>query len=534
MNATRPVNTTPRSKDAARRRTPNVYENWRERFVRPMLTGALIFGLVALILALQTGQGIIYNSIFIAAYLLLVAVTLLPFPYAVRAGVFLFVVYGLGLSELLSTGILGDATFFFLALMIFATLMFSAQAGYAALGISVVTFAVVGWLVGAGSVHLAHSQAINAPLQDWLSTSATTALFGVTFILGLRQLQREFVVAQASGAEAFRTLEKERASLEERVEARTIQLTAVNEVGRVASSILDPQELAGRVANLITDHFGYYYAALFLVDEAGEQAWLYSATGEAGRVLKENKHHLQVGGKSMVGMAISTKKARVALDVGVEPVRFQNPLLPYTRSEIALPLIVGDRVLGALDVQSTKAGAFGPQEIDTLQGMASQVAVALENARLFANAQKSLEEMESIQRQYVAEAWRPVAATQGLEYQLGEEEPGAKHPHVEVPLALRDEVIGKIDLAGETEWTPEQKNLIETVATQAALALENARLVEESQAVAQREHQLAEITSKIWTATSIDGILQTALRELGQALELNEGTIELKMDVDHE
>ena len=159
------------------------------------------------------------------------------------------------------------------------------------------------------------------------------------------------------------------------------------------------------MANLITDQFGYYYTALFLVDELGEQAWLYSATGEAGRVLKENKHHLRVGGNSMVGMAVSTGKARVALDVGAEPVRFENPLLPYTRSEIALPLTVGDRVLGALDVQSTKAGAFGPQEIDTLQGMANQVAIALENARLFENSQKSLEEMQAIQRQFVLDSW---------------------------------------------------------------------------------------------------------------------------------
>ncbi len=511
-----------------------IFENWRERFVHPMLYGALAFGLVALFLALGTSQGFVQNLVFISSYVLLVAVTFLPFPYGVRMAVFLLVVYSLGLNELLSTGILGDTSFFFLALMIFATLLFSATIGFISLAVTLATFGIVGWLIGSGTAQFADPRAIAAPLSDWLSTSATTALFGLAFILGLRQLMREFAASQEQGSEALHALEKERTSLEDRVEARTIQLTAVNEVGRVASSILDPQDLAGRVANLITDHFGYYYAALFLVDEAGEQAWLYSATGEAGRVLKENKHHLQVGGKSMVGMAVSTRKARVALDVGAEPVRFQNPLLPYTRSEIALPLIVGERVLGALDVQSTKAGAFGPQEIDTLQGMASQVAVALENARLFAEAQKSLEEMEAIQRQYIADSWKPVAAAQRLEYRLGDDDPGANLPHIQVPLSLREEIIGKIDLAAETEWTPEQKSLVETVAMQAALALENARLVEESQAVAQREHQLAEMTGKIWTATSIDGILQTALRELGRALEVSDATIELKMDGDHE
>ncbi len=511
-----------------------VYENWRERFVRPMMIGALVFGLVALMLALTTNQGIIQNAVFIVSYLLLMVVTFLPFPYSARITIFLFVIYGLGLSELFSTGILGDTSFFFLALIMFATLMFSARAGIVTLILTLVTFGGAGWLLGTGVLHQLDPRSIVAPVSDWVSTSATTALFGITFILGLRQLLLEFLESQAQSAQALRELQSERASLENRVEARTLQLSAVNEVGRVASAILNPEELAGRVANLITDHFGYYYAALFLVDEAGEQAWLYSATGEAGRVLKENKHHLRVGGNSMVGMAISTGKARVALDVGSEPVRFENPLLPYTRSEIALPLTVGDRVLGALDVQSTKAGAFGPQEIETLQGMASQFAVALENARLFDDAQKSIEEMEAVQRQYIANAWKPISANQNLEYRLGEDDPGLKPSQIEVPLSLREEIIGEIDLAGDTEWTPEQRSLIETVASQAALALENARLVEQSQAVAQREHQLAEITSKIWTATTIDGILQTAVRELGQALDLNEATIELKIGGDHE
>jgi GAF domain-containing protein len=507
-----------------------VYENWREKFVRPMLLGALGFGLVALILGLTTAQGVVQSAVFVVSYLLLMAVTFLQFPYWARIGLFLLIVYALALSELLSTGILGDSVFFFLALVMFATLMFSPRAGAVSLLVTMCTFGIVGWLVQSGGFRLLSPNPMAAQTADWLSTSATTLLFSVTFILGLRQLQIEFVGAQTKSAEMLKALAQERALLEKRVEARTVQLTAVNAVGSAANSILNPQELAGRVANLITDHFGYYYTALFLVDESGEQAWLYSATGEAGRVLKENKHHLRVGGNSMVGMAISTAKARVALDVGAEPVRFQNPLLPYTRSEIALPLAVGNRVLGALDVQSTKAGAFGPQEIDTLQGMANQVGTALENARLFEESQKSLEEIQAIQRQYVLDAWRPLSGDEDLEYKLGDEDLPPNAHQLEVSLALRDEVIGKINLAGETDWTPEQRNLVETVTNQAALALENARLVEQSQTAALREHQLAEITGKVWGSTTIEGILQTALSELGHALDLSEATIELKMD----
>lgn len=507
-----------------------VYKNWREHFVGPMLIGALVFGALALIPALLTNQGWIQNAVFIIAYLMLIVVAFVKFPYWLRMGVFLFIVYGLALNEIFSTGILGDGIFFFLGLIVFATMMFSPRAGITATVITLITFVVMGWLTMGGVIGLLSPDAMTAKVTDWLSAAATILLFSATIILGLRQLQIEFLDAQKRTANVLDQLEKERGSLEERVQDRTLQLTAVNEVGRAASAILNTEELITRVVNLITDRFGYYYTAIFIVDEKEEWALLHDATGEAGRVLRENKHKLRVGGNSMVGTAIATGKPRIALDTGAESARFENPLLPYTRSEIALPLIVGNRVLGALDVQSTQESAFGPQEIETLQGMVNQVAIAFENARLFQEAQKNLEEIQTVQRQYVLNAWKPLGRNNELNYQVGDDDESSSATSLQVPLTLRDEIIGQIDLAGEGEWTPEQKGLIEAVATQAALALENARLVEESQASAAREHMLAEITGKIWASTTMDGILQSAVRELGRAFDASEVTVELEVE----
>ncbi len=526
------MNGTPRPRQTgaglSSERTSAIYTRWRESIAGPMLRGACVVGLIALPLGLATNPGPFQNTVFIGSYLALLLVTFVKFPYWARMSGLLLMIYALGLTTLLTTGIVGDGDFFFLALVVFATLLFSPRVGWSMVGVMLGTYAVLAGLFLTGTIQASDSRAVNAMLSEWISTPVTNTVFCAALILGLGRLQREFISSEDRTTETVKALQAERGTLEERVEARTLQLQAVNEVGRVASSILDPQDLAGRVANLITEHFGYYYAALFLVDEAGDQAWLYSATGEAGRLLKENKHHLKVGGNSMVGTAISTSKPRVALDVGEESVRFQNPLLPYTRSEIALPLVVGERVLGALDVQSTKAGAFGPQEIETLQGMATQVAIALDNARLFESAQKSLDEMEAVQRQYVSQAWQQVG-DENLEYRVGEEDAPVEN-RLQVPLALREQVIGEISLAGEGEWSAEQRNLVETVAAQAALALENARLVEQSQATARHEHQLAEITGKIWTATTVEGIRQTAIKELGQALDANDARIQLTME----
>jgi GAF domain-containing protein len=176
-------------------------------------------------------------------------------------------------------------------------------------------------------------------------------------------------------------------SLEARIQARTLQLLAAAEVGRAAASLLDPDELLRQVVNLITNRMGYYYSAVFTLDEVGRYAVLREASGEAGRLLKERGHKLEIGGQSMVGTATLTRQPRIALDVGVEAVRFANPFLPDTRSEIALPLVVGNHVIGALDVQSTQEAAFDETSATVLQSMADLIAVSLNNAEQFRRAE---------------------------------------------------------------------------------------------------------------------------------------------------
>jgi GAF domain-containing protein len=505
-----------------------VYQKWHEGLIRPILNIGLVLGFIALVAAILTKQSITVTLIFVGAYLSLVLIAVVPMPFWLRAGIIILAVYALGLNELFSLGIEGDGIFFFLAFITLTTMFFSPRGGMIALTISLITFGMMGWLILSERVVLVTP--VPAALADWISNSVVTLLFSVIIIVGFQHLDAEFLVAQKKREEAARELENQNIHLEDRVAARTLQLKAVNEVGRAASSVLDPDELINQVVNLITDQFEYYYTALFLVDSTGRRAELRSATGEAGRVLKENKHHLEVGGKSMVGTAISTRSPRVALDVGVESTRFENPLLPYTRSEIALPLLVGDRVLGALDVQSTREGAFGAQEIETLQGMANQISIALENASLFQQIQQNLDEMRSVQRQYTLQSWKQVENTEDLRYEVGDPEPHGTDNELEVSLAMRGGVIGEIKLDSDSEWTPEQRNLIDSIAAQASLALENARLLEESQSTATRERLISEISGKIWSSTTIDGILRTAVQELGRALNASEATIELKTE----
>jgi GAF domain-containing protein/HAMP domain-containing protein len=320
-------------------------------------------------------------------------------------------------------------------------------------------------------------------------------------------------------------------TLEQQVVERTKQLTATNEVGKAASSSLDPDEMLAKVIHLFPQQFGYYYAAIYLLDPSEKWAELKEATGEAGKVLKQNRHRLEVAGRNMVGSAIREKSPRIAQIASEEKQRYENPLLPYTRSEIALPLMVGERVLGALNVHSTKESDFGPQIIETMQNMAGQVAIALENARLFQEAQYNIREMSTIQQQYLLEGWSGFTAQkeEELEYQVGDES-DEKGKRIEVPISLRDQILGQIRFESDEDWTPEQKSLANAVATQAAIALENARLVSESRQIAIYERMVTEINSKIWSSATIDAVLQTAVKELGRRLSASQATIELNLD----
>ena len=504
--------------------------NWRERSLRPVMIAALVLTPLAVIPALLSNQGLVVSVVLLSAYFGLGILTLMPVAYRPRLAGLLGIIYVLGVAELLATGILGNAVFFFLALVLIASMMLSPRAGAVTTVLVFTTILVTAWLLQSGRIPLLNRLAMPARAGDWISIGTTTFLFSSVIVLGFRQLERELGRALTRVTQAVSQLATERATLEQRVEARTVQLKAINAVGIQASAILDPDELIARIVNIITDQLGYYYAAVFLLNEQGTDAYLQSATGEAGRLLKESKHHLPIDGKSMVGSAISTGEPQVALEAETRVDRFRNPLLPYTQAEIALPLKVGGRILGVLDVQSTKRGVFGPGDIETLQGMATQIGIAYENARLFQASRGIVEELETAQRQYIHEAWSAMPTSPDLEYKVGDEDLAVDSRALQVPLTLRDEIIGQISLAGADEWTPEQRSFIESVATQAALALENSRLVQATQTSALHEHVLADVTAKVWAATTIEGILQAAVSELGQALGASKATVEFGME----
>ena len=354
-------------------------------------------------------------------------------------------------------------------------------------------------------------------------------------------------------------------SLEQRVADRTRGLQTAAEVSHAITSVLDPEELLDLVVNLARERFDLYYVGLFLVEEEpGDSgrtfAVLRAGTGEAGRKMLELKHKLEVGSESMIGQCIARDEARIALDVGQEAVRFVNPHLPDTRSEMALPLRARGQVIGAMSVQSTEEAAFDEADISVLQTMADQVAVAIDNAQLFADAEATLDEMENIQRRYLGQAWaeylkttgeigyetkRPdapplgdavlpevrqaVAQKRAVALQSYPQAPTPPHSALVAPVALRGAVIGALGIHDDEarQWTEEELALINAITERMALAADNLRLLDETQRRAAREQLIGDVTARIRETLDMETILKTAAQEVRQALGLPEVTIRL-------
>ena len=341
------------------------------------------------------------------------------------------------------------------------------------------------------------------------------------------------------------------------IQHRASRLLAAAEISRVTTSILTLDELLPQAVDLIRERFDLYYAGLFLVDESQRWAILRAGTGEAGRVMLARHHRLEVGGASMIGTCVAQGEARITVDTQREAVYRPNPLLPETRSELALPLFSRGRVIGAMTIQDTRPGAFTQEDITTLQTMADQLANAIENARLLQRMEQNMHELELATGQLTQESWRGFLEnhrnTFGYRYRLVDVEPapdllpeaqaalqqrktvttsvvaesavavgeetGQMQGALSVPIRVRNEVLGVLNLRFDDPEVPaEAIVLVEQVATRLGAALESARLLEESRRTALLEQITGDVNARMRTSLDIDQVLQNAVREMVSAL----------------
>jgi GAF domain-containing protein len=404
------------------------------------------------------------------------------------------------------------------------------------------------------------------PISSWFTNSFILVLTGLGLYFSSLSLKRALegsLTARTRLEAGNRELEDLRKALELRVmertadlEKRAAQLQTVSNVARVIASVQDLNSLLPGIARLVSERFGFYHVGIFLVDENNEYAVLRASNSEGGVRMLERQHKLRLDPNSIVGYVTSRGEPRVALDVGKDAVFFNNPDLPDTRSEMALPLRVGGRTIGALDVQSTEPNAFTDEDVATLTILADQVAIAIENARLFSEAREALTESEKTFERYIRQEWSAftrIAKNTGYLFdgnrtlplqargqrekikslaQTGRLTLEKESSEITVPIKFRGHTVGFLEVKskrGNRQWTRDELTLLESAAERAALALENARLVESAQRRASRERAIGEISSRIGAVSDLNAIMQTAVEELGRRIG---GAAEVILELD--
>ena len=327
------------------------------------------------------------------------------------------------------------------------------------------------------------------------------------------------------------------------------ELEAISEISKIIASEQKLETLLPLITRLVSERFGFYHTGIFLVEETKQFAVLQAANSEGGKRMLARGHKLELG-YGIVGNVAKSGEHRIALDVGTDSVYFKNPDMPTTRSEMALPLNIRNQTIGVLDVQSELASAFSESDVKNLSILADQISIALENTRLIEQTQQALNKSQTLYRQNLQKDWATFINEESLigyhqtmrggiklKETIESDEilrvtnsgtslflnagANTQEPLIVVPIKLRGQVIGTLNVKAPTQdrqWNADEINLVEAISERLSIALENARLIQESQRQVVKQQTIRDMTEKISSSINLKNVLQIAVEELGRVM----------------
>lgn len=548
-------------------------KNFRAKFINGFAWSVIVLLLVVVAIHLlgepKNFTVVIFSGLIVV---MLLALFLLRRGNVDASGTLIIVLGWLGVSiqAFTADGVKDVIIVAFIALGLLASIVVNWRVG----GVVILSGIVVIWVLAILQVNnyfMPSSQDPIAFARDLSFVFVAIAVLVYFSTKSMRDAMERATTSEQNLIDSNANLKELNQSLEDRVESRTAELMVANvrnerrarqfeaiaQVARAITSIQDENTLLSRLAQVISGNFGFYHTGIFLLDEEHQYALLRASNSEGGRKMLSRRHRLKVGQAGIVGHVAASGTPRIALDVELDAAFKENPDLPETRSELALPLKVGDQIIGVLDVQSVEANAFQPEDTEVLYTLADQVAIALQNARSHEATQRLLEEAQRTSVSYLREAWRLLQARERkIGYLVSDNtlrplERFVSTPHINkavsqgevvvedgetatlaVPIQLRGEVVGVLDIhvpAGH-EWDPDEIDIVKAVADRLSLALESATLLRSTQRRAEIERLTADISGKISSSINLRSVLETAVEELGQVLPGSEVVIQFQTD----
>jgi len=549
----------------------------RERILQFGLIGISVIGaiLVPMVVVRDiAAQNWILVVVYSLAFAIILAITFFRnIKFFIRSNTFSGLFYLIAILDLLETGMSGEGRLFLLGFVIMRTILSANRRVVSAVingFFALLTLSIVGWGMSSGWITQPNVETLanSYKISEWINGNMVFLMLSAAIISSIILLTEQVQQALTRQQQFTEELEIARSKLQEefdeqkaQVERRAGELEAASALARDISRFTNLDNLLSNSVNLIRDQFGFYHAGIFLLDTNKEFAVLRAATGDAGRQMLSNNHRLRVGEVGLVGYTVNKGEIRIAQDVYQDKTHYKNPILPDTRSEIALPLRVTGNIIGALDVQSTEELAFQPEDVKILQMIADQLAVAINKAQTLQQLQKTVEDLEKRYLQSAATSWSQFLETghQKVSMSLsrstqeinetapmGEEENKAisekktvivskdsadanSTTHLSVPLMLRDNmVLGALRIEFDGQTVPKHTvEMLENISNRLALALDRARLLSEIQSTAEQDRLITDVTAKLRSTSSIDNILKTAASEIGRSLGASEVIVQL-------
>jgi nitrate/nitrite-specific signal transduction histidine kinase len=360
-------------------------------------------------------------------------------------------------------------------------------------------------------------------------------------------LSRSFALMTEWLKDSYESLETRVAERTQELERQNLQIQAAAKIAQDAASSESIDEVLTRTVDLIVDRFGYYHAGIFLLDKTKTSAILRSVSGPASAEMLSSKHKLYIGESSIVGKVALSGSPHMTLEVEQDKSYYKNPLLPETKSEIALPLKVGNEIIGVLDVQSQYSGAFQDSDLYVLQILADLVAVSIHNAKLTQDIQESLDELENLYGEYSHRSWKKFITPETIHgyvydhsgvHPIREEQSGeyvslhTDEPSIDIPLTIRGEVIGSLTVfPGENLFSTDDISLLEDVGKRISQSMESARLFTETQQRASNERLVRQASSRMRETLDIENVLRTAVDDIYNTLNLSQLSIQLQPEI---
>lgn len=346
-------------------------------------------------------------------------------------------------------------------------------------------------------------------------------------------------------------------------------LSATSTIGQVIGQYLELQPLLSRAVESLRDRLGYYHVQVFLTDDTNTRAYVASSTGEVGRLLMTQKRSISLNDNNIISRAIQSGESLIIREMSLGSGSLFNDLLPNTRSELVLPIVDGERIIGAVDIQSMRTNAFNRNDVQAIEVMTNQLATAIRNARLFADQERTirenkrlflesetnLREIERLNRQLTKQAWDDYLSGRGVvngvtwsrqEFRPGAEwsdqmmksaqrrrpmtveQPEESRRTIAVPIELRGEVVGAIQIETSAElYATETIDMLQAISQRLGVSLDNARLFEETQEATAQEQRIGEIVAEYQSAGNIEDLLYITIEGLTEALGAERGAIRL-------